>query len=89
MKVGVSPGLFHGMGGFGMPFVQEARERPSKAVVARCRFIEQQLLGLARKVSPSAHDGKPERILKMIFVVSGHLILIKSEAPKVFTALTP
>jgi hypothetical protein len=41
-----------------------------------------QLLGLARKISPSAHDGKPERMLKTIFLVSGHLILVTTLGPE-------
>jgi hypothetical protein len=82
-------GLLQGMCGFGMLLMQEGREGPSKAVVAGCRFIEQQLLCLARKIGPSAHDGKPERILKMIFIVSCHLIPHQVRSPKFFTPFTP
>ena len=53
-----------------MLLVEEGRERAPKAVVAGRGLIEQQLLCLS-----SAYHGKPQRILKMIFIVSSHLTL--------------
>ena len=53
--------------------MEEGRERPPEAVVARRSFIEQQLLRLPREVGPSAYHRKPKRIFKMIFIVSSHL----------------
>jgi len=55
-----------------MLLVQESREPLSEAIVAGSCFVEQKLLRLARKISPTPHNGETQRIFEVVLVVGIH-----------------
>lgn len=59
-----------------MPFVKKDREPFSESVVASGRPVEQNLLSLPRKISPTSHDGKTERVFEVVFVVDSHFLAL-------------